>query len=191
MKVFTAFTYIFSVFAFLTVGSLLIIVSLHILSFQDALIKIEEVYSSPMKSMQTGLIGLVFILIGLAFSKMLVKRGKEADALILQSEAGPIVVSLHAIEDAVKKVVKRFHLVKESKIKTIIRTKQVQIKLRLVLWSGGQIPELISEIQSEVKVRLSKLLNDECQLEVACDIQRIEDYEIAPDDPDRRDESGV
>ncbi len=182
MKVINAFVHLFTIFTFLTLGSLLIIVAVRILSVEDAVLKIQEIYSSPWKSVQTGLIGLLLIMVGLAFSRMLVKKGREAEALIFQSEIGPIVVSVTAIDDVVKKVIKRYHLVKEAKIKTLIQGKDVEIKMRLTLWAGGRVADLLVVIQNEVRTRGSKLLGSENKLEVNCDVQRIEDHEDEQDD---------
>ena len=79
--------------------------------------------------------------------------------------------------EQVQKVLKRFHLIKDWKVKTDIRGKDVEIKLRLVLWSGSRVPELLSEIQGEVRLRVQKLLGPENRLEITCDVQRIEDHE--------------
>jgi len=93
MKVFNFFIFVFAIFSFLTLGSLMLIVALHILSVEDALLKVREVYADGWMSLQTGFLGLLFITVGLAFTKMLVKKGREQDAVIVQSEMGPIVVS--------------------------------------------------------------------------------------------------
>ena len=177
MKVINVFAQIFAIFAFLTLGSLLVLVALHILSAEDAVYKVRELYGSPLKSVQTGLVGLFFIVVGLIFSKMLVKRGREADAIIYQSEIGPMIVSVTAVEDVVKKVIKRFHMVKEAKIKTIIKGKDLEVKLRLVLWTGEGVPELLAQIQEETGARVKKILGAENRLEVICDVVKIEDHE--------------
>ena len=177
MKVFNAFAHIFTIFAFLTIGSLLMIVAFHILTLADAQRQIQEFYASPWRSLQTALAALVFISVGLSFSRMLLKKRRTEEALIYQSEIGPIVVSVTAMEDVIKKVIKRFHLVKEWKTKVLIQGKDVDIKLRLVLWSGGRIQELLIEIQEEVRARIRKLLGNESRLEITCDVQRIEDHE--------------
>ncbi len=177
MKVFNFFAHIFVIFAFLTLGSLLIIVALHILSVEDAVFKLREVYANPWQSIRTGFVGLFMITMGLAFARMLVKKGRDADALILQSEVGPILVSVDAIEDVVRKALKRFHLVKDGKIKTMIHGKDVEIKLRLVLWSSSKVQELLTEVQTEVSNRVRRLIRHESRLEVICDVQRIEDHE--------------
>ncbi|MBI3316974.1 MAG: hypothetical protein HYZ85_03085 [Candidatus Omnitrophica bacterium] len=183
MKVFNVFAQIFTIFAYLTLGSLLIIVSIHLVSLEDLLIKIRELYESPMQSMQTGLLGLLFITVGLAFTKLLVKKGRDAEALIFHSEIGPVVVSVIAMEDVAKKVLKRIHLVKDWKIKTLIDGKDVEMRVRLTLWAGSNVQELLNEVQAELYQRLKKLLGEDNKLQVICDVQKIEDHEfVSPSD---------
>ena len=177
MKPLNVFAHVFSIFAFLTLGSLLLIVSFHILTIEDAVVQLKQLYDSPWRSLQSGVLGLVFISVGLGFTRMLLKKRRQAEALIFQSEIGPIVVSSTAIEDTAKKILKKFYLVKDAKIKTFIQGKDVELKVRLVLWSGGRIQALLSEIQEEMRVRVRKLLGLESKLEITCDVQRIEDHE--------------
>lgn len=178
MKVASVFTQVFAVFSFLTLGSLLIIVSMHILSVEDAVSKLRGVYESPWESLRTGFVGLLFIMVGLSFAKTLVKKGKQTEILIFRGEGGDLMVSAAAVEDVIRKILKRFHLVKDYKIKSIFHGRSVEIRLRLVLWSGGKVPDLLAEIQNEVRARLGKLLGPDIQYEMTCDVQRIEDHEI-------------
>lgn len=178
MKVVNAFTTLFAVLAFLTMGSLAVMVALHLLSMQDAVSKIQELYTNPWRSFQTGMIGLLFIFVGLAFAKMLIKRGRQTEAIIYQGEIGPIVVSVTAIEDIVKKVLKRFALVKEWKPKTSIDGRDVEIKLKMVLWSGGDVPILLGNVQQEIRDRLKKILSRDSRLEIHCDVVRIEESQM-------------
>jgi len=146
MKVVNAFATLFAVLAFLTLGSLLLMVGLHLLSVEDALVRVQELYTSPWRSLQTAGLGLLFTLVGLAFAKMFIKRGRETDVIIFQGEMGPIVVSVTAIEDIVKKIMKRFSLIKEWKAKTLIDGRDIEIKLRLILWSGGDVQSLLNSV---------------------------------------------
>ncbi len=175
MKVINAFATIFAVLAFLTLGSLFLIVALRLLSVQDAVAKVIEIYSDPWRSLQTGMIGLIFIFVGLTFAKWVVKGSRQSEAVIVHGEMGPIVVSLAAVEDIIKKVIKRFSLVKECKLKTFIDGKDIDIRLRMVLWSGGDVPALLSNIQQEIRGRLRKVLGPDSQIEISCDIIRIEE----------------
>ena len=153
-------------------------VGLHLLTMEDAVARVQEIYLNPWHSIQMVMVGLLFIFVGLAFAKMLVKRGRQTEALIFQGEVGPIVVSITAIEGIIKKVLKRFPLVKEWKPKTLIEGRNVEIKLRLTLWSGGNVPELVRGIQEEIRTRLQKVLGRESQLEIQCDITRIEESPV-------------
>ena len=188
MKVFNAFAHVFAIFAFLTIGSLLVIIAFHLLTLEDAVRQMQDFYGNPARSIQTGLIGVLFITVGIIFARMVLKKRRQEEALIYQSEIGPIVVSASAMEDIVKKVLKRFHLVKEWKVKIMIQGKEVDIKLRLSLWSGGKIQELLAEIQSEIGKRLRKLVGPETKFEITCDVQKIEDHEVSgvyETEPDR------
>ena len=178
MKVVHAFATLFAVLAFLTLGSLLLMVGFHLLSQQDALVRIQEIYASPWRSLQTAFVGLLFILVGLTFAKMLIKRSRQTDALVFQGEIGPIVVSVTAIEDIVKKVMKRFSLIKEWKTKTLIDGRDIEVKLRLILWSGGDVPVLLGTIQQEIRDRLHKVLGGACSIEIFCDVIRIEESQV-------------
>lgn len=178
MKVINTFASLFGVLAFLTLGSLLLMVALHLLSLEDALARIQELYMSPWRSLQTGMLGLLFIFVGLAFAKILVKRGRQTEAMVYQSEMGPIVVSVTAIEDIIKKVLKRVSLIKEWKTKVLIDERDVEVKLRLVLWSGTDMPGLLAKVQDDVRERLQKILGKGCRLEIYCDVVRIEESEL-------------
>ncbi len=188
MKVVNVFAQFFAVLAFLTIGSLLMIVAVRILSLEDALLKVGELYANPWQSLQTAFLGLSFIAVGLIFVKTLVKTGRQTDTIIYHSDVGPVMVSVGAIEDIVRKIVKRFHLIKDYKIKTLFHGKNVEIRLRVSLWSGGQIAELLGEVQQQIRMRVKKILGPENRVEVNCDVQRIEDHEIPLDDLDLQQE---
>jgi len=106
---------------------------------------------------------------------MLVKAGRPNEALIFQSEIGPMVVSSATLGNAAAKAVKRFPLVKSVKVKVNLIGRNVEIKLRLVLWSGGHVPAILAELQQEVQQRVKRLLGVENLLTVICDVKGIED----------------
>jgi uncharacterized alkaline shock family protein YloU len=95
--------------------------------------------------------------------------------VFFQSEIGPMVVSTATLGNTAVKAAKRFPLVKSAKAKVLITGKNVEIKLRLVLWSGGHVPAVLSELQEEVQQRVKRLLGPENALVVICDVKGIED----------------
>ncbi len=178
MKVVNASATLFTVLAFLTLGSLLLMIGLHLLSVEDAISHIREIYSSPWRSLQTGGLGLLFIFVGLALAKMFVKRGHGTEAIIFHGEIGPIVISTATLDEMAKKVLRRFSLVKDCKVKTGIDGRDVEIKLRLTLWSGENVPSLLGSIQQEIRDRIRKVIGPDGKLEILCDVIRMEESQL-------------
>ncbi|MFZ5801680.1 MAG: alkaline shock response membrane anchor protein AmaP [Candidatus Omnitrophota bacterium] len=191
MKVANFFAQVFAIFAFLTVGSLLVIVSLHILSASDAVSSVQELYTEPWSSLKTGILGLVFITVGLVFSKMLLKTGRSTDAILIPSEGGPVAIQVHAIEDLIRKVLKRFQLVKDCKMKVLARGRDLELRLRFTMWAGGHIPELLMEIQDAISARIHKLMGAETKLTIQCDVIKIEDHHNMGGTADSRQEDSA
>ncbi len=158
MKIVNTFIHIFSIFVFLTLGSFLIIASLHLISQEDALRAVTEVYAEPLRSLQAGLMGVLFIVVGLTFAKLFLKGTRGDDAIIFKSKGGMLTVTSEAIEDLVRKVIRKFDAVKEVKIKTVIQDRSLNLKLKLTVVSGVLIPEIVAEVQSEVKQKLERTL---------------------------------
>jgi hypothetical protein len=191
MKVTSAFAQLFAIFSFLTLGSLMIIVSLRLLAFDDAILKLQEIYQSPWRSVQVGVVGLVFIILGINFSKTLVKSGRPNEAVIFHSEIGPMVVSASAIEMAALKAIKHFTLVKKARIKINISGKDVEVKLRLKLWAGGSVPSILGELQEAVSSRVGRLLGPENQVTVTCDVKGMEDSESSVQESGKKNEGNL
>jgi uncharacterized alkaline shock family protein YloU len=158
VKVISVFINVFSILVFLTLGSFFIIIALHIVSQDDALRAVNEIYSEPLRSLQAGLMGFLFIFVGLSFAKFLIKNTKGDDALVFHGENGTITVAVSAIEDLVRKVLRKFQSVKAVKIKTVIHEKNLSLRIKLTVYSGVLIPEVVREVQNEIKERLEKML---------------------------------
>lgn len=176
VKVINFFIHIVSVLVYLTVGSLLIIMSLRIVDIQDVITSIEGVYGSISGGAQTFLLGIIFIFVGLAFARILIKKGQVEDALIFRGTKGMVSISLSALEDVTRKSLKKFLLVKTSVVKCHIEDERLEILVRLTLWSTMNIPGVIRQIQEEIRVKILKLLGQEYDFEIKVDIESIEEH---------------
>src|SRR3990167_2346626 len=88
MRIVSIFVQIFAIFAFLTIGSLMVIVSLRVLTMEDALLKVQELYENPWQSLRMGVSGIFFLFVGLVFSKILVKEMRSRGDVVLYSKWG-------------------------------------------------------------------------------------------------------
>ncbi len=173
MKIINIFVHIFAVFAFLTVGSLMMIVSLHVLSMEDALLKVQYIYDDPWKSLQMGITGILFIFVGIILSKTLVKLIRRDDDVVLYGKWGYMTVSVRAIDDLVKKVVQKFDVVKEIKTETDVEGNNLNIIANLSVVSGWNLPELINVIQNDISSRINKMLGGGIELKLAVNVIKI------------------
>lgn len=173
MKVINFFVSVFSIFAFLTLGSLIIIVSLHIISLGDLVTTVQDVYNNFWRSFQAGVIGFLFIFTGLAWAKHLIKRNRPEDALTYESSMGTVKVSVTAIEDITRKVLRKFSVIKDHKDKIIINGKNLEIKLKLTLWTAVNAQQLIEDVQNELKRRLMKILSLESTVEITAEVVKV------------------
>ena len=173
MKVILAFAYIFAVFAFLTMGSLMIIVSLHVLAMEDALLKVEALYENPWQSLKMGVTGIFFIFMGLVFAKILVKSARPNDDVILYGKWGHVNVSVRAIEDLVRKALRKFDVIRVTDIKIDTNGNQLGIETNLSVLAGWNLSELINTVQKELSERLCKMLGAEIELNLVVNIVNI------------------
>lgn len=173
MKIVSAFVQVFAIFAFLTIGSFMIIVSLHVLTMEDALLKVQEVYEDPWKSFQMGVTGILFIFVGLIFSKTLVKGVRPDDDVMLYGKWGPVTVSIRAINDLVRKSLRKFDVVREVQIETNVDGNRLKIVTNLSVLAGWNLPELINTIQNELSERLAKMLGGGVNVELIVNVIRI------------------
>jgi len=173
MKVVHFFIQVLAIFAFLTIGSLMIIVSLHVLTMEDALLKVQEVYEDPWQSFQMGATGVLFIFVGLLFAKALVKGLRRDDDVVLYGKWGYVAVSMRAIDDLVRKVLRKFDVVRETQIETDVEGNRLKVVANLSVLAGWNLPELINAIQGKLSERLHKMLGGGVELELIVNVVRL------------------
>lgn len=173
MKIVSAFVQVFAIFAFLTIGSFMIIVSLHVLTMEDALLKVQEVYEDPWQSFQMGVTGVLFIFVGLIFSKTLVKRVHPDDDVMLYGKWGSVTISIRAINDLMRKSLRKFDVVRETQVETNVDGNRLKIVANLSVLAGWNLPELINTIQSELSERLTKMLGGGVDVELVVNVIKI------------------
>ena len=173
MKAVQLFVQLFAIFAFLTIGSLMIIVSFHVLTMEDALLKVQEVYEDPWQSFQMGSTGLLFVVVGLVFSKSFVKNFRRDDEIALYGKWGYVTVSIGAIDDLVRRVLRKFDVVRDMQVDTDIEGNRLKIVCNLAVLAGWNLPELIHSIQSQLEERLSKMFGGGIELSLVVNVIKI------------------
>ena len=172
MKVASFVVNLCSVFVLLTLGSLLTIVSLHLVAIDDLMATVRHVYYSPWKLFQLGAFGLLMNVLGLAFAKTLIKA-TDGSAVIYESNNGQVRVAMEAMHETLRKAMKKYTVIKEQKMKISIDGQHVEAKIKMVLWMGVDVASFVKTLQEELHGILSRLLGEESEVEVFVDVIRV------------------
>lgn len=143
------------------IGGLIIGFSLHIIQIQDVVAMFEAGYNVFNMRIITALIGLLLILISIAFANLILGRIQKERTIAFNNPSGQVTVSLSAVEDLVKRLTANLAEVKETRPDVIATKKGIQIDLRVVLRSESNIPDLTLKLQELIKSRIQDILGVE------------------------------
>ena len=174
MKLFHFFIDVFCIFAFLTLGSLMMVASLHILPMEDALIQVQALYESGFKSSQLGITGVLFIFVGLALSKELVKKSrKEDDHLFIESDIGRMSVTHSALNEVIQRSLKKFDFIRNPHVTSRQNPSGLKIVVGVQVVAEKDLSEVTRAIKQDVEERIVKMLKYKLPIFVDVNIEKI------------------
>ena len=175
MKVFQVLVDIFCIFAFLTIGSLMMIVALEILPMEEALIKVQDLYESPPVRFQLAGIGLWLVFVGIFMSRELVKKTRAEDEFVIVGEHGQITVTYHSVNEMVQRILRRFEKVRKVQVSSRFAGGALSIRLALTLVQNCHLPSLLVDVEHAVKERIEKTLGEQVHIDVTANVVTIEE----------------
>ncbi len=140
------------------IGGLIIGFTFHWIQIQDIVALLDAGYNVWNLRIITGLIGLLLILVSVAFAQLILGRIQKERTIAFNNPSGPVTVSLSAVEDLVKRLTSHIGEIKETRPDVIATKKGIRINLRVVLRSETNIPELTTKLQELVKSRIQDIL---------------------------------
>ncbi len=168
---------------FIANGLLIISIALKMISPQalaDILEYINASYNTQLTLGITGVLLIVFSMIGLQFTLGKMQREKT---IAFSNPDGQVTVSLSAIEDFIRKAAKQVEEVKELKSDVIASKKGIQITAKVILWADTNIPETTERIQQLIKTRLQEMLSIEAPIYIKVHVSKIVQKEELPQKP--------
>lgn len=175
MKVIGFFVDILCIFAFLTFGSLMMIVALRILPMEDALIHVQNLYESGGLRWQLMAAGGLFIFSGLVLTKALVKKNRSGDEFVLDGANGHLAVSYSSVNRLVQRVLKKFDAIRKSDVTAEYRQGVLTIRTSVVLVAGCNVPSLVQDVEREISDRISKTFGYDMAVDVMVNVTQIEE----------------
>ncbi len=124
-------------------------------SFNDVVKDVQRLYEHRFLA---GLIGFFFLCVGYYAVKTLIKRSYKDEIFVVDSDYGRTSISLAAIEDLVKKTLRKYENIKRYKLKVSVQNKVLTVQANLILWMGKPASEIIEVLQGELQKKLTNFV---------------------------------
>lgn len=189
MRIISGLTLFFYTLVFLAIGILFISMSLNIISLESIIDTLTMLYATTNIRLVLGLTGILLIFISVMVVQLAVGKIRREKTIAFENPDGQVTISLSAIEDFIKRVLKQLPEVKDLKPSVKAGKKGIFIINRVTLFSDVNIPEMTEKIQSIVKTRVQDMLGVEEPLNIRVHVVKIVHKEETPKNPNKDDKS--
>ena len=176
MRTVTAIGIFFYMVLSFLIGGGLIAFALNWLNAQDIYKVIEYMQISLNSKIITGLVGFLLILISVFLAQLILGRMEKEKTIAFNTPTGQVTIALSAVEDLIKRLTQNFPEIKEMRPNVVASKRGVEVKLRVILQSEVNIPDLISHLQEIIKTKIQEMLGIEEQITVKVHVAKIITY---------------
>ncbi|MDP8298661.1 MAG: alkaline shock response membrane anchor protein AmaP [Candidatus Tantalella remota] len=155
------------------VGGLLVVLSLNIAPAETWIDAINLIYSSVHTQIAAGVVGLMFIVVGVVGPYKGARKLNRSKIITFQNPDGEVTVALSAIENFVLRVAKDIPGIKDVKSRVEVNKKGINITSFVSIEAGTNIPEATEQIQMMVKARVQDMLGVEENINMKMHISKI------------------
>jgi uncharacterized alkaline shock family protein YloU len=156
------------------IGGILIIFSFNYLPIKDSISTLTQYLPLNFNSrIIVGLTGLLLIIISYSFAQLILGKMQQEKTIAFANPQGQVTISLSAVEDLIKRLIRTMPEIKEIRPDVIASKKGIEVDLRLILASEVNIPELTSRLQEIIKNKIQETLGIEEQILVKIHVAKI------------------
>lgn len=173
MRFFTRIAVLFHVTLTLFVCCFLTFFALQILSLNDVEGFLRIAYADAgLKPFLLSIAGLMFIMNFIFFKRFFVSK-HGGKIIAFDNPAGRVSVSLAALEEMIKRKILQMSEIKDVKVKLTASKKGLFVKVRLILRSEVNIPEITSKVQDKITRKVHNTIGIEEPVDVAIYVGKI------------------
>ena len=169
----TRLAVMFYVSVILSLGILWLLFVWHRISIVDVTAFLNLVYND----FQSGIIGAVaaslIIFSSFVFARLILGRQSKERTIAFENPAGPVLVSLSALEDLIRRLVVRVPEIKEIRPQIKAVKKGLEVEIRLILKTDVHIPEMTSRLQELVRGKIQDVIGLEEKINVRIYVAKI------------------
>ena len=157
----------------IAIGAGLILLALNLFSPDDIVSILNGIQADPNAKLILGIAGAVFILAGLLIANINLGRIQMEKTIAFENPEGQVTVSLSAIEDFIKKSVRKLSEVKELRSNVTANKKGINIVCRATIYDDSNIPETTERIQAMIKSKVHDMLGVEETINIRVNVINI------------------
>jgi len=173
MKFFTRIAVLFHVTLTLFVCCFLSFFALRMLNVSDVNWFLSIVYADEGSGpVVLSIAGLMFIM-NFVFFKMFFVSNRQDNIIAFDNPAGRVSVSLVALEEMIKRKVVQMPDIKDVKVRLTASKKGLYVRIKLVLSSEVNIPEITSKVQDKIARKVQSTIGIEEPVNVAIYVGKI------------------
>jgi len=158
---------------FIAIGVGLVLSALNVISVSSLGDMLNYLATVKNLKLIIGVLGGLFILISLLSLNITISRLQREKTIAFDNPDGQVTISLTAIEDFVKKIVRQIPDIKEIRPNIIASKKGIFVTARVILYSDTNIPAVTDNIQNLIKNKIQDILGIEETVTVRVHIAKI------------------
>lgn len=173
MNFFTRAAILFYVTIILFLGCFAILYVLNVLPHKDILDLLYMIYVDDNLRVAVGCIAAGLLFINFILYRQLDVNAHKEKIIAFDNPSGRVSVALVALEDLIRRTISRFPEVKEGKVDIRASKRALNVKIRMVLCSEVNIPELTAIVQETAKRKIQDIIGLDEALNVSVHIGKI------------------
>ena len=162
---------------YLAIGIFMVLYALDFISQYDLNFILAELGQIISLKLLLGLIGAISVMLVIALLNFVWSGVASEKNIAFKTEYGEVLVSLSAIEDYVRKIMRDDPSIRDLRSKVMVRKRGLVISLKAVMLSEINIPSVTEKIQSELRDKVQEMLGMEEPVVVKVFITKIGEKE--------------
>ncbi|HLF18158.1 MAG TPA: alkaline shock response membrane anchor protein AmaP [Candidatus Omnitrophota bacterium] len=166
-------TVLFYVTIILFIGSFLLLFALKLLNINDLYLISLIWYHDKDLRLIIGIIAGIILLCNFLFYNYFSVNVHRDKIIAFDNPSGRVSISLVAMEDLIRRLLIRLNEIRDGKVKITASKKGLDVKIRLVMKSEVNIPELTARVQDKVRRKIQDTIGLEESVNVSIYVGKI------------------
>ena len=145
----------------------------HIVELKTVVDFLTIAYEDKQTGAVLGGLAILIILMSVILANLILGRQKKERTIAFENPSGLVSVSLDALEDIIRRLIARIPEIKEIRPYIVKAKKALEVDIRLILRSDGNIPELTSKLQDLVRSKIQDAIGLDEKINVRVHVVKI------------------